>query len=89
MEILGDPLPRQWRVTLKDGSVVGIWADSYGEGDGHVTFEILAEASLEEQADRNLTISGTTPSNPVRIMFVVARFPLAAVADIATGQWGA
>lgn len=89
MEILGDPLPRQWRVTLRDGSVVGVWADSYGEREGHFTFEILADASAGEQTDRNLMISGKTPSNPVRIMFVVARFPAAAVADIATGQWDA
>lgn len=87
MEILGDPLPQQWRVTLKDGSVVGVWASAYGETDGHYTFEVLADATPAEQADEGLVISAETPSNPARIMFVVARIPKDAVRDILTADW--
>lgn len=87
MEILADPLPRQWRVTLKDGSVIGLWAGSQGERDGHYTFDIMAEATPEEQADEELVISGETPSNPRRFMFVVARIPTELVAEIQDGRW--
>lgn len=89
MEILGDPLPRQWRVRLKDGSVIGLWAGSYGETNDHYTFEILAEASPEEQADDQLAISGETPSNPRRFLFTVARIPVDAVAEIDNARWDA
>ena len=87
MEILADPLPRQWRVVLDDGSVIGVWASAYGETDEHYTFEIMAEASLEEQADEDLVISGETPSNPRRFTFVVAQIPKHRVSDIVTASW--
>jgi hypothetical protein len=87
MKIPGDPLPSQWQVVLKDGSVIGVWADSYGEAQGHYTFEILADASAEEQADDSLVISAETPSNPQRIMFTVARIPIELVANIFSRGW--
>jgi hypothetical protein len=52
MEILAEPLPRQWRVVLDDDSVIGVWASANGETDEHDIFEIMAEASLEEQPTR-------------------------------------
>jgi hypothetical protein len=88
MDVLADPLPRQWRVTLKDGTVIGLWAGSYGESDGHYTFEVMAEAPVDQQTDEDLVISAKTPSKPERFMFVVARIPVDAVRDIETGHWG-
>jgi hypothetical protein len=88
MKILADPLPRQWRVTLKDGSVIGVWANAYGEKDEHHTFEIVAEAPPAEQADDDVVISAKWPSNPERFMFVVARIPTELVADVETAHWG-
>lgn len=87
MRIHGDPLPRQWQVVLKDGSVIGVWADSYGETQEHYTFEILADASAEEQTDDDLVVSAETPSNPDRIMFTVTRIPIELVANIFTRSW--
>ena len=87
MDVLGDPLPQQWKVTLNDGSVIGVWASAYGQTDEHYTFEVLADASAAEQADGNLVISAETPSNPRRILFVVARIPKIAVRDIMTAGW--
>jgi hypothetical protein len=80
-------MPRQWRVTLKDGSVVDLWAGSYGEVDGRYVFDILAEAPPEEQADDQIVVSAQTPSNPLRFMFTVARIPIDLVSSIAMDGW--
>lgn len=87
MNIPGDPLPTQWQVILKNGSVIGVWADAYGESEGHYTFEILADASPEEQADHALVISSENPTRPERITFTVARIPIDQVTNIFTRSW--
>jgi len=84
---IGDPLPRQWQVVLTDGSTIGVWSGCYGEADGYYTFEILADAAPEEQADDDLVIAGRTPSNPERILLTVARIPIGLVATIWTRPW--
>jgi hypothetical protein len=87
MKIPGDPLPNQWQVVLRDGSAVGIWADAYGEKNGHYTFEILADATPEERADPDLVIDAETPSNPERILITVARIPIDLVANVYSRRW--
>lgn len=87
MNIYSDTLPAQWQVILRDGSVLGIWAGAYGEVDGNYVFSILAEATNEEQADPDLMITSRFPRWPERIVFVVARIPIALVANIYTRSW--
>jgi hypothetical protein len=87
MYIPGDPLPTQWQVVLKDGSAICVWAGMYGEEDGYYTFDVLAEASPEEQADSHLVINGHAPANPERIVFTVAKVPVDLVASIWSRDW--
>lgn len=87
MHIPSDMLPNQWQVVLKDGSVIGVWAGMYGEQDGYYTFDVLAEASTEEQSDENLVITDDNPSRPERIICTVARIPMDLVANIYSRRW--
>lgn len=79
--------PQQWRIELKNGSTMGIWAMSYGETDGHYHFKILVDASEQEQADDELVIVGRTPTNPERILITTARIPVSAVKEIHSDSW--
>jgi len=78
-----DPL-ELWYVTLKDGEVVSVWADSFSEDDGNYVFGALVDASRDEQEYPNIEITNRTPSNPDRVVVTVARFPCSAVASIAS-----
>lgn len=77
----------QWRVTLKDGRTLGIWAAAVGESDDHYTFEVLIEATAEEQRHPKLIIAGKAPLKPERVSIAVARIPKASVAEVETTDW--
>ena len=49
MEYAAGP-PSQWLVTLKDGSTLEVWADSYCEQQGEFQFESLVEASRDRKS---------------------------------------
>lgn len=88
MQIEGDPLPGPWEVVLNDGSVIGIWADAYGEVGDYYVFDVLADATADEQADPDLVITSENPSRPERVTVAVARIPMAIVKEIWTRSWG-
>ncbi|MFB9902890.1 hypothetical protein [Allokutzneria oryzae] len=87
MLIPGDPLPIQWRVTMNDGAVVGVWANSYGEENGYYLFDVFAEVSEAEEQNLDLVITSTNPTQPRKVLFAVARFPVEAVARIESENW--
>lgn len=80
-------VPNQWQITLKSGNVLGLVADSYGRQGDFYVFDILVEATEEEQANDYLMITAETPSNPQQIMIAVASVPVADVKEIVTGKW--
>ena len=73
----------RWEVTLVDGQVVEVWADSYQELEDDYAFAVLADVDEDQQED--LLILGITPSNPRRVIVGLSRFPRKAVAKIRTG----
>jgi len=77
--------PSHWQVTLADGHVVDVWADSV-EGlagpddrrDYH--FGNLMDIAPAEQG--GFEITGRTPAKPNRVLVTVARFPRMCVARV-------
>lgn len=77
--------PTRWLVTLQDGSVVAVWADtvtglSGPEDDRDYDFGCLMDIDPEVQDE--FDVIARTPANPSRVEVLVARFPRGAVADI-------
>jgi len=72
-----------WKVTLKDGTVVEVWAAGYQELDGIYSFGVLVDA--EDGDDSDVLVTNRTPSNPDRLVIALAHFPVSAVAEIRSG----
>ncbi len=70
---------------MLDGTVLTIWASAFSKENGVYLFDNLADASDDEQA--RLEITARTPSNPERVMVLVARIPAAAVHEVVTGDY--
>lgn len=80
--------PGLWKVTLVDGSVVDVWADSVEglagpEDDRDYLFSNLLDVPVSEQAAFQVT--STAQANPERVVVTVARFPRTAVVDVTSG----
>jgi hypothetical protein len=74
-------------VTLLDGSVVDVYADSVtglsGPDDTRdYVFDTLMDVSPELQVEFEVT--ARTPSDPQRVEVMVARFPRATVRDVSS-----
>lgn len=80
-------VPQQWRITLKSGQTLGLLADSYEEEGEHYVFNVLVNASEEEQSDDHLVITARTPSNSERVLVAVAMIPVSEVEKILTAKW--
>ena len=81
--VLGRPV--NWLVTLADGSVVDVWADSVEglsgtEDQRDYMFGNLMDIAPADQHDFDIT--ATTPANPSRVVVAVARFPRSSVRHI-------
>ena len=78
-----------WRVTLTDGLVVDVWADSVeglcgSEDQRDYHFGNLMDNALDKQS--GFEIAGRTPANPGRVLVTVARFPRGSVTRIETAR---
>ena len=73
----------EWLVTITDGSVIRVWADSYQVLDGHYDFGVLVDTGGHPPARSRIT--ARTPGDADRVVMSVARFPTAAVADVKSG----
>ena len=79
MQLAGELLS-DWNVRLHSGHTVQVWADGYTEEADSFVFSALVDATETEQA--NLDITARTPSNPERVIIVIARFPTDSVDSI-------
>lgn len=75
-----------WRVTLRTGAEMELWADSYSTEpvDDHWEFGILADATPDEQ--QQIRIDGRTVPRSDRCNVIVARIPVSEV-DSIEGGW--
>ena len=71
--------PSKWRVTMKSGSEIELWADAFGSEpvDGYWEFHLLVDATADEQ--REVRISSETVPPSTRCGIVIARVPAAEV----------
>ena len=70
---------------LTDGSVVDVWADSLAgdsDADDGRDYEFGCLMDIDPDAQGEFEITARTPSNPRRVVAIVARFPRAAVHEI-------
>jgi hypothetical protein len=81
MEFSAGP-PSRWFVTLKSGSTIEIWADSYSEEADHFLFDAYVRASVAEQ--QHVEVTSRSPANAENVLIVIARVPTAEVDSI----WG-
>jgi len=72
----------RWNVTLKDGSVVEVWADGFEELEGFYSFGVLVDAEGEVPGD--VLVTNRTPSNDARVVIAFARFPISSVSEISS-----
>jgi hypothetical protein len=82
MEYAAGP-PSQWLVTLKDGSIIEVWADSYCEQQGRYLFESLVAASPDEQRQVRVTATGRDPAG--KVLILIAQIPAAVVSSVVGG----
>ena len=75
-----------WEITLVDGQVVEVWADAYQELAGFYVFGVLAD--VDEPMQKDLLITGRTPTDPKRVIVGLARFPVDGVRNIHGGGAG-
>ncbi|GAA1846871.1 hypothetical protein [Asanoa iriomotensis] len=76
--------PSRWVVELHSGEIIELAADGYSRTDGDLLFSILVDATVAEQAD--VRVIGRTPTDPERVIILVARIPERAVAEIHGGE---
>lgn len=76
----------QWRLKMKNGSYVGIWAGGYGRVDGNYVFSILVEIAQEGQVG-DVVVFTRAPADPSRISIAVASIPIDDVESIETADW--
>ncbi|HEY2264413.1 MAG TPA: hypothetical protein VGI96_17445 [Streptosporangiaceae bacterium] len=77
--------PRHWLVTLADGAVVDVWADSAEGLSGPDDQRDYAFGNLMDIApadQRAFHITGATPAHPSRVTVTVARFPRSSVRHV-------
>ncbi|HEY4854135.1 MAG TPA: hypothetical protein VII22_25390 [Streptosporangiaceae bacterium] len=84
MNLVAGP-PGHWLVTLADGAVVDVWADSVegltGPQDQRdYSFGNLMDIHPDDQ--NGFDITARTPADPRRVVVTVARFPRSAVVRI-------
>jgi hypothetical protein len=77
--------PQHWLVTLADGAVVDVWADSAeglsGPGDQRdYVFGNLMDIAPGDQLSFDIT--KVTPAHPSRVIVTVARFPRSSVRHV-------
>ena len=65
---------------MADGTAIEVWSDGYSEVGECFVFGALVDATPEEQAV--LDVTNRTPSNPLRVIIALARFPVSAVAKV-------
>ncbi|WBB90448.1 hypothetical protein [Verrucosispora sp. WMMC514] len=69
-------------MTLRSGGVLELAADAYSEEDNHLLFNILVDAEADEQAQ--MVVDWRISNQPRRVGMVVAKVPVAEVADLYT-----
>jgi hypothetical protein len=74
--------PSRWFVTLKSGSTIEIWADSYSEESDHFLFDMYVLASPVEQ--QHVEVTSRSPGSVNNVLIVAARVPTVEVESI----WG-
>jgi hypothetical protein len=72
-----------WTVTLRAGAVLEIFADSFIQTGGFHSFQLLVNATDEEQAF--LRINGRDPRNPSLVYLEVLRIPSEEIVTIDSG----
>ena len=77
-------IPSRWLVTLHSGSVIELAADSYSEVDDHLWFDVLVDASPEEQSE--MIVTWRVPDSPERVAVLVAKIPATEVASVVTAS---
>ncbi|WP_147341040.1 hypothetical protein [Actinomadura logoneensis] len=82
MEFAAGP-PSRWILTLKSGSEIEIWADSYSDEGDHYRFDAYVRASLDEQ--RQVEVTSRSPGRAENVLIVVARVPVAEVESLYGG----
>ncbi|CAM5302567.1 hypothetical protein AB0F92_22805 [Kitasatospora aureofaciens] len=83
MEFVAGP-PARWHLTLKDGTLLELWADGYGIVNGAYEFSALVRATEEEQGQAH--VLARTPSDSHRVMVAVARLATGSVQDVHTAS---
>jgi hypothetical protein len=74
--------PPYWRVSLRNGTEIVLWADAYGETDDHHVFSLLVEATDDEL--KELRVERFAPNRPDMAWALVARIPSAEVVEVET-----
>lgn len=70
----------QWRVSLRSGLTLDLWADSYSEEGGEFLFGVLADVPMDEQ--REVRICDRSPDSQQRVVVVLAAIKSDEVAEI-------
>lgn len=77
--------PSHWLVTLADGLVVDVWADSV-EGaagpDDQRDYRFCNLMDVPPDMQQEFEVVGPAPTNPSRVIVTVARFPRSSVMHI-------
>jgi hypothetical protein len=80
--IFAGGIPSRWVITLHSGSVIEVAADGYGEADGYLWFNVLVDASPEEQSQ--MVITWQVPGVASRVGVLVTKIPAVEVANVIT-----
>jgi len=89
MRLVCEPEPELWLVTLADGSLVQVWADSVEglagpEDQRDYRFCCLMDVARENQS--SFDVVGETAPPSERVIVIVAKFPRDAVTSIQSGM---
>jgi len=87
MELVTGP-PSHWALTLLDGSVVDIWADTVSgicektADDSHIVFHVSMDIDPDDQD--HFEVTARVPADRRRVEVAVARFPRNCVQEVLT-----
>jgi hypothetical protein len=87
IEMIGTPSPR--RIWLRDGSFVDVWAHSITGLSGPEDtrdYELHCLMNIDPAIQGQFDVTARTPSNPWRVLVMVARFPRTAVIDVTSTE---